>query len=69
MKDQKKKHGKRAVIQDVMVKGISARKAAKTVDAVIHAWKMAVWSGEEVESLLGPSSPRPSRVRSGLSLG
>lgn len=50
MKDQKKKRGKSAIIDDLMAKGFSARKATRAVNAVIDAWKFALYCGEEVEA-------------------
>jgi hypothetical protein len=51
MKDTKKKKtvNKRDIINDVMAKGFSTRKATKGVNAVFDAWQFALWCGEEVE--------------------
>ena len=36
-----------------MKKGLTARKAAKAVDAVVDTWKVALWCGDAVETPCG----------------
>jgi hypothetical protein len=43
------KSWKQKMIQDLVAKGFSERKARKAVNAVIALWKRALWRGEPVE--------------------
>ena len=46
---KKKKGGKSVIVQDVIARGFTARKAEKAVNAVINQMKQALWRGEAVE--------------------
>lgn len=49
MKPTIPKGGKFHIIEDITATGVSAGKAAKALNAVLDAWKLALWCGEEVE--------------------
>jgi nucleoid DNA-binding protein len=44
-----KKGGKAVIVKDLMATGLSARKAAKALNAVLDSMKFALWCGEPVE--------------------
>jgi nucleoid DNA-binding protein len=62
MDDKKVKGGKGRIVNDVMAKGFSARKAAKAVNAVFDLMKFALWCGEPVEV---PGGVLQAKVRQG----
>ncbi len=45
----KKNVDKRALVQVLRDKGLSARKATQALNTILDAWKHALWCGEEVE--------------------
>lgn len=49
MEDKKKKAGKNVLIEEVMAKGFTSRKATKAVNGVLDCIKFALWCGDEVE--------------------
>jgi nucleoid DNA-binding protein len=59
---KKKKTGKSLLIQEVMAKGFTSRKAAKAVDALLDCMKHGLWCGDEVPI---PGGTVQAKIRKG----